>query len=71
MLVVALAAAVAAAQASPPAGETAVSQARATVRLVAGARITQKEVPEGAVVRKTELKAADGSTSIVRLIEFP
>lgn len=71
MLTIALAAAAAAAQpASPPRIELAV-QARASVRIVSGSRITAEKLPEEAIVRETEVRGADGSKATARLIEFP
>lgn len=46
-------------------------QATATVRIVSAARITREETPEGALVRKTQVRTADGRPEMVRLVEFP
>jgi hypothetical protein len=71
MLTIALAAAAAAAQpATPPRIELA-AQARATVRIISGSRITAEKPPAEAIVRDTEVRSADGSKSTARLVEFP
>jgi len=46
-------------------------QARATVHIVAGARITPRERPHEALVRLVEIRNADGSAHTGQLIEFP
>ena len=71
MFIIALAAAVAAAHsATPPRIDLAV-QARASVRILSGARITAGKPPAEALVRETEVRGADGSRTTARLIEFP
>ena len=74
MLVIAFAAATAAAQPpqpSLPPGVSVVEQARATVRIVSGARITAARQPHVAVVRDTQVRGEDGSAKTARLVEFP
>jgi hypothetical protein len=75
MLMIALLVATAPANANAPADtgpRTAViSQASASVRILAGARITAGEVPDIAVSREAEVKDSDGNSNTVRLIEFP
>jgi len=49
----------------------AIQQATATVRIVAGQRISAGRPPQDAIVTDTMVKGADGSEQPVRLIEFP
>jgi hypothetical protein len=70
MLMMVLAAAAAAAQPAPPPRPLAV-QARASVRILAGATITGGPPPAEAIVRETRVPAADGTKTVARLIEFP
>ena len=70
MLTIALAAAAAAAQPAPPPRPVAV-QARASVRILAGATITAGRAPAEAIVRETRVPAADGTRTVARLVEFP
>ena len=65
-----LAAAVAAQPAAPP-RELLVQQARATVRILPGARVTADEIPAYAQVKESETRAPDGSPVKSRLVEFP
>jgi hypothetical protein len=71
MLLIAIAAATAAAQPSLPAGPSAIQQARATVRIISGARVTAEKLPLEAIVRNTQVSSADGSQGTARLVEFP
>ena len=71
MLVIALVAATAAAQPSDRPAASAVHQAKASVRIVSGERITAERLPESALVRDTEVRSADGSLKTARLVEFP
>jgi len=48
-----------------------VRQAQATVRIVAGARITRDDPPPDSLVRETVVRAADGSEMQAKLVEFP
>ena len=70
MLTIALAAAAAAAQPSEPPRPLAV-QARASVRILAGAAITGDRAPAEAIVRETRVPGADGTHTVARLVEFP
>jgi hypothetical protein len=70
MLLLALLAATAAPQAPPSTGPL-VRQAQATVRIVAGARITSDELPRDSLVRETVVRSADGSEVQTKLVEFP
>ncbi|HEU5482227.1 MAG TPA: hypothetical protein VFU80_03920 [Sphingomicrobium sp.] len=54
-----------------PPSISAVEQARATVRIVCGARVTADRLPEEALVRDTKVLGPDGSRKPARLIEFP
>lgn len=71
MLVFALAVAAAAAQPILPPGISAVQQARATVRIVSGARVTAERTPDDALIRDTRIRGEDGTQKTARLIEFP
>lgn len=58
----------------PPAPHTparAIHEATATVRIIAGERISAGRLPETAIVTDTILKDADGSEKPARLVEFP
>lgn len=46
-------------------------QATATVRILPGARVTATETPDSALVRKAQIKNADGREETVRIVEFP
>lgn len=70
MILIALAVAAAAPQPGLPPGISAVQQARATVRIVSGARVTAEKPPEEALVRETKVSNADGSRTASLLIEF-
>lgn len=70
MMILALLAAAAAQPAEPP-KLAAATQARATVRIVRGERISAARIPPDAIVSETRVKSADGSQSPARLIEFP
>lgn len=71
MLLLALLAATASAEAPDRPLAEAAEQARATVRIVAGAWVTAQAIPGEALVRETIVEAADGSRSAARLVEFP
>lgn len=71
MLLLALVAATAAVNAPSVPDRPVVRQATATVRIVSGARITQGETPQDAIVRDTIINGADGAPETVRLVEFP
>lgn len=71
MLLIALAAAAATAQADASPGTAAVRQATASVRIVSGARISEQEAPETAIVRQVEVEDSGGARTTVRIIEFP
>lgn len=49
----------------------AIQQATATVRIIAGERISAGRLPETAIVTETKVKDADGSETPARLVEFP
>ncbi len=49
----------------------AIQQATATVRIIAGERISADRLPETAIVTDTKVKSADGSEKPARLVEFP
>lgn len=70
MMILALLAAAAVQPAEPP-KLAAAAQARATVRIVRGERISAARIPPDAIVSETRVKGADGSQSPARLIEFP
>lgn len=65
--------------AAPPSGApapphrptSAIQQASATVRIISGERITADHMPEAAIVTDTKIRAADGSETPARLVEFP
>ncbi|HET9810195.1 MAG TPA: hypothetical protein VFP53_00680 [Sphingomicrobium sp.] len=71
MLLLALAAALPSAQ--PPARRpgAAIEQARASVRIVRGARVGRGHLPDEALVRQAVIRAADGSQTHLRIVEFP
>lgn len=46
-------------------------QARASVRIVSGARVTAEKIPDEALVREARMERSDGSQAPARLIEFP
>ena len=71
MLAFAFAAAAAASQPNLPQTHSVVEQARATVRIVSGARVTAERIPPDAIVRETKVRSADGSQTTSRLVEFP
>ena len=71
MLLLAQLAAAVASQASPPATAPIVRQARASVRIVSGERISAERIPQAAVVRDKQVRNADGSWTSSRLVEFP
>ena len=71
MLMLALFAATAAAQAPAPPATSAVRQATASVRIVAGARISAAETPAAAIVTQSEVRDENGRRRTVRLVEFP
>lgn len=71
MLLLALVATVAAAQPSGQSRTGAIQQATASVRIISGARITPTEMPESAIVRDTQMRGADGSRTMSRIVEFP
>ena len=71
MLLLALASAIATAQAPASPATAAVRQATASVRIVSGARIGAAEAPAIAIVTKAEVRGPDGNRRAVRLIEFP
>lgn len=71
MLVLALLAATATAQLPAQPRVQAVEQARASVRIVAGVRVTAEQLPRDAIVRETKVESADGSQTSARLVEFP
>jgi hypothetical protein len=74
MLLFALAAATAASvppTPPPPPTQGAVLQARASVRILSGARVTAERQPETAIVSKTTLSGADGRGRPALLVEFP
>ena len=71
MLVFALAAAAVVFQPAPPSQGGVVSQARATVRILVGERVTAEKIPAAALVRDTQVTSADGSRKPARLVEFP
>ena len=68
-----LAATVLQANSLPPAQAPhgALVQATASVRILAGERITADSLPETAIVRDTQVRGPDGSEKPARLIEFP
>ena len=70
MVILTLLAAIAAQPAQPPRLEVA-AQARASVRIVRGERVTATEIPADAIVRETKVRGADGVDSAYRLVEFP
>ena len=70
MVILTLLAAIAAQPAQPPRLEVA-AQARASVRIVRGERVTASEIPADALVRETRVRGADGVASSYRLVEFP
>ena len=71
MLGIVLLAASAAAQPEDSPRRPSIAQATATVRIVAGVRVTRDETPQEAIVRKTEIRSPDGSVRLARLVEFP
>lgn len=71
MLVLALIAATATAEAPAAARGEVVQQARASVRIISGVRVSAEQPPQEALVRDTEIENADGSRTTSRLIEFP
>lgn len=71
MLVLALLAATAAAQTPAASPLSAVREARATVRIVSGVRVSAGKLPEEAQVRDTSRREPDGRQQTLRLIEFP
>jgi hypothetical protein len=71
MFVLALAAATLAAPAPQPTLRPVLQQATATVRIIAGERISATDLPRDAMIRDTEVKGADGGAQKVRLVEFP
>ena len=71
MVLAALALAAAAVEAPPPATESVVRQAVATVRIVAGERISLTETPATALVRTIVVETPAGQPETRRLIEFP
>lgn len=71
MLVLALIAATAAADTPASSSGEAVEQARASVRVISGVRVSAEQPPQEALVRDTETANADGSWTRSRLIEFP
>ena len=71
MLLAAFALAAGIADAPAPATARVVQQATATVRIVAGERISLTETPETAQVRTIVVKAVGGQAEKRRLIEFP
>ena len=71
MLLLAQLAAAVASQASTPASVPVVRQARASVRIVAGERISADKIPEAAMVREKQVRNADGSRTPTWLVEFP
>lgn len=71
MFAIALLAATLSAEPQPAtAREPLVRQASASVRILAGARITQGEAPADAIVRTSEIREPDGREMRTRLIEF-
>ena len=71
MVLAALALAAAAVEAPPPATESVVRQAVATVRIVAGERIGLTETPAIALVRTIVVETSAGQPETRRLIEYP
>jgi len=74
MFVIVLATALAGASPPPvqrPGTGTPLIQATATVRIVAGARISATELPDEALVRDTRVTGLDGVERKARLVEFP
>ena len=74
MFLIAIATAVAGASPPPeqrPGRRTPLTQATATVRIVAGARISATELPDEALVRDTRVTGPDGVERKARLVEFP
>ena len=71
MVLAALALAAAAVEAPPPATESVVRQAVATVRIVAGERLGLTETPAIALVRTIVVETSAGQPETRRLIEFP
>jgi hypothetical protein len=71
MVLVALAAISLAAPAPKVSQRPVLQQATATVRIVLGERISAADLPRDALVRDAWIKAADGQTQQVRLVEFP
>ena len=71
MLLIILVAATGAVQPSDLPAASAVHQAKASVRIISGERVTADRLPEQALVRDTEVRAADGSLTTARLVEFP
>lgn len=67
----ALLAASAAAQSPAPPREPLVQQARATVRILPGARVTATEIPDYALLKNKVEQQPDGSRTLSRLVEFP
>lgn len=70
MMILALLAAASVSPADPPRLQV-FEQARASVRIVRGERITARSIPRDAIVRVTQIRAADGIYSPARLVEFP
>lgn len=64
------AATMASGQPAPPA-QPVVRQATATVRILAGARIGPREIPDEAQVRQVQLRDASGNAATARIVEFP
>lgn len=71
MLLLAIAATAALAQPPSEPARPAVHQATATVRILSGARIWLGMVPADAQVRAINVRDSQGSSTTVRLIEFP
>ena len=71
MVLAALTLAAAVAETSAPATAPVVLQATATVRIVAGERISPTETPDTAQVRTIIVETPDGQAEHRRLIEFP
>jgi hypothetical protein len=72
LALLAVAAAGAGAAPRPPVPQQAiVRQASASVRIIAGARVSAREIPDIAIVNDTKIVAADGSKTPARLVEFP
>jgi hypothetical protein len=71
MIALLAASAIASTQAEPEPRATALAQAKATVRILPGARIVAGEIPQTAIARDFELRDSNGARTRVRLIEFP